>query len=161
MKTTPILTAIEAAFPLVEMPATTELTVHLSDCMDCDSVRKDLDDHRGEEVSGKIIRMAHCFLCVLSPQAIQWLLPHYLRFCFTPEAEYNRMETESLICSLSPDVAFQEDTAQRLSLLSRDQIKCLVNFLKNRLNDEYWNEQCAEEIKNGIIFLEKLLLERG
>jgi hypothetical protein len=39
----------------------------------------------------------HQEMTCLSARGWSWALPHYLPFCLTPEAEYNRMETEFLI----------------------------------------------------------------
>jgi hypothetical protein len=159
-----ILEEIEAAFPFVEMPSEGELTFHLNGCRDCDDVREELEYYRGKEITGKAIRAAHRYLSVLTSKATRWILPHYLRFCFTAEAEHNRMETESLIYSLGPGPGGTEvldAQVQRLSMLNADQITCLIHFLEWCLGDEYWSRYCPEDIESGLGFLADVLRRRS
>ncbi len=158
-----ILEEIEAAFPFVEMPSESELAFHLNGCRDCDDVREELEHYRGKEITGKAIRAAHRYLSTLSAKATRWILPHYLRFCFTAEAEYNRMETESLIYSLGPGPGAEvlEEKLQRLSMLNADQITCLIHFLEWCLGDEYWSQYCPEDIELGLSFLADVLRRKA
>ncbi len=80
-------------------------------------------------------------------------MPFYLRFCLTPEAEYNHMETEFLIYNLNPDLKFQRDTLQRLSLFTEVQVRCLIHFLEWCLTKQYWKEYCPDNINRAIEFL--------
>ncbi len=89
----------------------------------------------------------------LSAKAWRWILPHYLKFCLTPEAEYNRMETEFLIYSLGPTLEFQKETLERLSNLNKAQIDCLIHFLEWCLSQQHWKEYCPEDIERAINFL--------
>lgn len=158
-----ILEEIEATFLFVEMPSEIELTSHLDGCRDCDDVREELEYYRGKEITGKAIRAVRRYLSVLSAKATRWILPHYLRFCFTAEAEYNRMETESLIYALGPGPGAEvlEEKLQRLSMLNADQVTCLIHFLEWCLSDEYWSQYCPEDIGSGINFLNDVLRRRG
>ena len=148
-----LLKEIESVFPLVEMPLGIDLAFHKHGCLECDELREDLEQYRDKEITGEAIRLIHQELSSLSAKAWRWVLPHYLRFCLTPEAKYNRMETEFFIYSLGPDLKFQQETLQRLSMLNKDQINCLVHFLEWCLNDEYWNEYYPEDINKAINFL--------
>lgn len=161
MNTNSILTEIESAFPFVEMPLGIELSFYKDGCFECDRLRDDLEQYRGKEITVEAIRLIHQEMSILSAKAWQWLLPHYLRFCLTPEAEYNRVETEFLIYNLGPALEFQKDTMQRLSLLNRDQINCLIHFLEWCANHQYWKDYCLEDINKARKFLSKVLMNSG
>jgi hypothetical protein len=84
------------------------------------------------------------------------LMPHYLRFCLTSEAAYNRIETEFLIYSiysLGPELRFQSDTLKRLSLFTASQLACLTHFLDWCRNKEYWRDYCPGNIDAALAFL--------
>jgi hypothetical protein len=159
MNKSDILEEIEATFPFVEMPPEVELTVHPDGCRDCDDVREGIAYYRGKEISGKAIRIVQRYMSIMSAKATQWILPHYLRFCFSAEAEYNRTETEYLIYSLGPGQGIEvlEEKLQRLSMLNADQVTCLIHFLEWCLIDEYWSQYCPEDIGAGINFLSDVL----
>jgi hypothetical protein len=151
---------LAACFPQVEMPPRSELLFH-RDCRECADLLEDLDSLRGSKIDGDAIRLLHQELSHLSPAAWRWILPHYLEFCLTPEARYNQMETEFLIYNLGPDLKFQADTAQRLSLLSDNQITCLIHFLEWLLRDEHWNEIYSVHLNKAISFLHVLSADRS
>jgi hypothetical protein len=150
---------IDEAFPFVDMPPIAELIAR--DCTDCEYLAEELERYKGRDINGDAIRLVHQELSHLSAEGWRWILPHYLRFCLTAEAEYNRMETEFLIYNLGPDLEFQTDTTQRLSLLTTDQISCLIDFLAWCQNQEYWKEYCPDNINKAIGFLRTLLLTRS
>ncbi len=160
MNPTDIGVEIENAFPLVSMPENSDLSFHSKGCHDCDEIREDLEYYRDKEISGEVIRLVQRYLSTLSAKATCWILPHYLRFCLTPEAEYNRMETEFLIYALGPTEEFQEETLNRLSLLNQIQILCLIHFLEWCFNQEYWKDYCPEELDRGIRLLRSALDSR-
>jgi hypothetical protein len=149
---------IESAFPFVEMPSAAELVS--PSCEDFEYLTEELERYRGRQIDGAAIRLVHQELSHLSAKGWRWILPHYLRFCLTTEAEYNRMETEFLIYSLGPDLKFQGDTAHRLALLAPRQISCLIDFLCWCQNQEYWREYCPNQLSGAIGFLRTLLLAR-
>lgn len=152
-ETEALLNEVKLAFPLVEMPNGLDLPFHKDGCFECDSLRDDLEYYRGREITGEAIRLVHQEMSHLSAKAWQWILPHYLRFCLTPEAEYNHMETEFLIYNLRPDLKFQKDTIQRLSFLNKKQIYCLMLFLEWCLSQQYWKEYCPSDINRALDFL--------
>lgn len=149
---------IESVFPFVEMPSAAEL-ISLGR-PDSEYLTQELERYRGKQIVGDTIRLIHQELSYLSAKGWRWILPHYLRFCLTPEAEYNRMETEFLIYNLGPDLKFQGDTTQRLALLASRQISCLIDFLRWCQNQEYWREYCPDQLSRAIGFLRTLLLDR-
>jgi hypothetical protein len=148
-----LLKEIESAFPSVEMPDASDLTFHKVSCRECEDLRKDFEDYRGKEITGQVIRFFHQEMSLLSAKAWQRILPHYLRFCLTPEAEYNRTETEFLIYSLSPELLFQKDTLQRLSGFNQLQIDCLTHFLDWCFSQQYWKDYCPDELNRAMNFL--------
>jgi hypothetical protein len=144
---------IDSAFPIVEMPPGNELPIKTLDSFEATHLVQELEQFRGKAINGTAIRLVHQEMSHLSAKAWRWLLPHYLRFCLTPEAEHNRMETEFLIYNLGPDLPFQRDTLRRLSLLTAVQVECLVHFLEWCLKSEYWKEYCPDNIAKAIGFL--------
>ena len=53
----------------------------------------------------------HRYLPVLSANGTRWILPSYLQYCLSDEArEHSRIETWSLIDTLSPEAQFVGDT---------------------------------------------------
>ena len=149
---------IEEAFPLVDMPSSADLIA--PGFSQYNYLAEELERYRGKEISGDAIRIIHQDLSHLSASAWHWILPHYLRFCLTAEAEYNRMETEFLIYNLGPDLRFQADVVKRLSQLTNSQISCLIDFLGWCLSQEYWREYCPDSIARGIGFLQTVLVDR-
>lgn len=146
---------IEKVFSIRDMPAENLVTLHGHECPDCAGLLTDLEQYRDKPIDGEVIRLIHQELYHLSPLGWSWILPHYLRYCLTPEAIYNRFETEFLIYSLAPDLEFEKDSLFRMSSMSGDQVRCLQNFLDWCLNQTYWNDFCPEEIVLAKTFLEK------
>ncbi|MFI3158433.1 MAG: hypothetical protein QX199_20000 [Methylococcaceae bacterium] len=151
-----LLKEIESVFPFVDMPEGNDLVFHKNGCFECDDLQNDLEDYRNKEITSEAIRLVHQELSSLSAKGWRWVLPHYLRFCLTTEAEYNRMETEFLIYSLRPLLEFQKDTLLRLSLLDKDQINCLIHFLMWCENKQHWKEYCLEDIRKAKSFLSSI-----
>lgn len=156
-----LLKEIESVFPFVEMPSTSDFLFHQTDCFECEGLKEDVEHYRGKEITGHVIRSFHQEMSHLSAKAWKWILPHYLRFCLTPEAAYNRTETEFLIYSLSPELQFQRDTSQRLSGLNQVQVDCLIHFLDWCLSQQYWKDYCPHEIANAINFLRTIKAKLG
>src|SRR4051812_1322877 len=153
MNTGDLLTEIRAAFPLVAMPAQRDLRFHSDGCVQCRYLSEYLDERRGHIVDGPVIRYMHQEMSCLSAKGWAWALPHYLPFCLTPEAEYNKMETEFLVYNLGPDKKFQNDRQRQLALLSSAQLRCLVHFLEWLQTHPQWSEYFPSDIRKAIEFL--------
>lgn len=150
---------IDRVFPLVEMPLKTELLFDQDSLEHCPLV-DDIEAFRGKKIAGEFIRLIHREMPYLSAEAWCWILPHYLRFCLTPEAEYNRMETEFLIYSLGPDLQLQAETVKQLSKFNAAQINCVLNFFEWCLASPYWQEFCPKELDQAMNFLGKIAVSR-
>jgi hypothetical protein len=144
---------IEAAFPDVPMPPKADLSFHREGCSLCEFLGDDLDDYRGKEVTTDLIRYLHHELSCLSTAGLKWILPHYLKYCLTPEAEYNQMETEFMIYHLGPAAEFQEETLQQLAGFSQEQIECLARFLEWCSSHPKWSEYCGEDVDRALGFV--------
>lgn len=151
-----LLKEIEQAFPFIEMPSNDELLFHSDNCKECKYLRNDIEKYRDKKITGKFIRLVHQELALLSAKAWEWLLPYYLRFCLTPEAEQNQMEIEYLVYNLSPKEEYKKDTILRLSFLSDIQILCLIHFLEWLFDDEYWGDFFKEDISAALTFLRNI-----
>ena len=145
--------AISEEFPFIPMPEKESLKFHSHGCLECDYLANDLDYVRCKEINGEVIRLIHREMFCLSAAGWCWALPHYLRFCLTPEAEYNRMETEFLIYNLGPAEQFEEESKERFSLLSQRQISCLLLFLEHLEQSPHWSEYCPENIARARKFI--------
>lgn len=152
---------IEAEFPFVERPPTRELLFHYGDCRSCADLSDDLEQITGSEIGVEGIRTIHQSLPHLSPKGWRWMLPSYLRYGITHEAEYSRMEVEFLVYSLRPSLEFQADTVKRLSLVTSGQIRCLIDFLEWCGANAFWREYFPEDIQGATSFLSSLLAARS
>ena len=144
---------IRQVFPAMAMPAHADLLNEGADPRRHSDVLDDLEAMRSEGVNGNSIRAIHQELALLSAKTWRWLLPHYLLFCLTSEAIYNRFETEFLIYNLGPELAFQRDTQRRLACLNREQIRCLIHFLEWCEGDKYWRDSLFTHIEKAKSFL--------
>ncbi len=156
MKTEELLVEILTVFPFREMPAGLELRFHRTGCPQCEYLSNDLEEFRGKTIGEVAIRQLHQEMSCLSAQGWAWILPHYLRFCLSKEADFSRMETEFLLYSLSPAEQFRDDTKIRLSLLNMEQISCLIHFVEWLEMHPHWSEYCMAEIQEAKTFLQVL-----
>lgn len=138
------------------MPAERDLRFHADGCDQCAYLSEYLHENRTKSVDGPIIRYMHQEMSCLSAKGWAWALPHYLPFCLTPEAEYNKIETEFLIYNLAPKDEFKADTIKQLSLFSRRQLSCLVRFLEWASAHAMWKEYCPEDISRALMFVREL-----
>ncbi|MFZ2725174.1 MAG: DUF6714 family protein [Methylococcaceae bacterium] len=156
MNTNSLLKEIQSVFTFVDMPNGNDLVFHKNGCFECNGLQNDIEDYRNKEITGEVIRLVHQELSSLSAKGWRWILPYYLRFCLTSDAEYNRMETEFLIYNLRPSLEFQQDTVTRLSILNKDHINCLIHFLMWCEGQQYWRDYCLEDIKMAKSFLSSI-----
>jgi len=148
--------AIQAAFPVLEMPDEVELRFHPDGCWQCEALAQELVAVRGQAIDGDVIRNMHQEMSCLSAKGWAWALPYYLPYCLTAEAEHNVMETEFLVYSLSPAEPYKPEARQRLSLLNAQQIGCLIHFVEWLRVHPTWGEYCPDEIECAIAFLREL-----
>jgi hypothetical protein len=152
---------IDQAFPLIGMPSPEEIQRHLTGCPTCEHLAADLESYRDKLIGVEVIRELHQEISHLSAKALQWILPYYLKYCLTPEAEYSGFETEFLIYSLAPVEEFEADVTCQLSLFNSNQIRVLRKFMAYLLSTDYWRSYCPVELDRGIAFLSKLLISQG
>ena len=149
------------AFPRVEMPERSRLLFKgMQGVGDSELLVQDLEELRGKPIDGAVIRSVHQELSFLSAETWRWLLPHYLRYCLTDEARYNRFETQFLIYNLGPSLEFQRDTQKKLALLTKSQLACLIHFLKWCMEDGDWKDLFEENIARAISFIETVAADR-
>lgn len=151
-----LLAEIRAVFPKIGMPSQRELRFHPDGCYQCTYLSEYLDERREQTVDGAMIRYMHQEMSCLSAKGWAWALPHYLPFCLTPEAEYNKMEIEFLIYNLGPQDKFKEEQKRRLSALTDPQIRCLALFIDWLRAQPKWSEYCPEDVARARLFLREL-----
>lgn len=147
---------IDTAFPFVEMPLSGKLTIHNENCGECEEVINDIEDYRHKEITIDLLRRIHQELSLLSSEAWRWILPYYLRFGMTSEAQQSEMEIQFLIYNLGPAEQFISDTSKRLSILNRSQLSCLIHFLEWCSTQFPWRDSYEDSIERGIKFLTNL-----
>ena len=153
MKSEALLAEIQSAFPVVAMPSKADLPFDLERGGLDEYLANELDELRGKRVDGAVIRHVQQEMSCLSAKGWAWILPHYLRYCLTEEAEHNEMETEFLIYHLGPDQKFQADARKRLSLLNSQQIQCLIHFMQWLKSHPHWIAYLLADIDRAIAFL--------
>jgi len=114
-----------------------------------------MEGYRGKEITGEVIDALHQSLSLLSPKSYRWILPYYMSFCLSPEAEYNQMEAQFLIYNLRPSEAFTNETRIRLSLLNASQIECICHFLSWCCGRDAYKEY-FKDIEKAILFLKSV-----
>jgi hypothetical protein len=149
---------IERAFPLVEMPPPEAIRYHPTGCWQCDELAAYLEDHRNNRAGGfTLIDTVWQEMSCLSAQATRWILPHYLRYCLTPEAQEEEMKLENFVFQFSLGKNAEKETPGQFSLLTGEQIRVLIDFLNClRTSDDWWVETFTEDLDAGIAFLQEL-----
>lgn len=145
-----LLNKIDAAFPVVEMPAKDQLVFEKYKGGECDEIAEDLEQPLA---SDEVVKIVCRNLSCLSAKGWVWVLPFYLKYCLSEKAMTNRTETEFLIYNLSPAPEFVSDTNQRLRELNNQQIRVLIYFLEWCLSNEYWKEFYRCEIEGALTYL--------
>lgn len=153
----PLLAEIATVFPPEDMPRAEDLTVHQDGCSACNCLRQDLEEVRGKLIAGAVIQLVHQDLACLSTKALQWILPHYLRYCLSDEGQQSRMETEFLVYNFSPTEKFRGKALQRFAFLGKGQIECLIHFLDWCSAHPHWREYFPEDLQRAQEFLAALL----
>jgi hypothetical protein len=77
-ETASLATKIEGHYPIIRMPPNELLTLHKNDCAYCEFLRRDAEKYRDGVVDGNAIGFFQHELSLLSAEALEWLLPHYL-----------------------------------------------------------------------------------
>jgi uncharacterized protein DUF6714 len=149
-----LLIEIRRVYPIREMPSKRDLRFHPDGCLQCEFISQYLDEHRGGTIDSAVIRYTNNEMTCLSAKGWSWVLPHYLPYCLTAEAEYNQTETEFLIYNLGPKEEFEKETRERLSDLSKPQITCLKHFLHWLSIHPHWSTYCPEDIARATQFLQ-------
>lgn len=152
---------ITASFPKVSMPEPSEILFKPQDKSDPEDIVQELENFKRKGVESELVRALHQNLSRLSAKTWRWLLPYYLRFCLTPEAENSQMEIEFLVYALSPSKKFRSDTKERLFLLDIGQVNSLINFIRWLKGQEYWSTYLSEDLDNAEIFLIGIKKEKG
>ena len=156
MKTETVLSHVEQVFGFIKKPRGNSISFHKNDCLQCKFLRQELQPYKDMELPYQGIFCVFQDMSCLSAKGWRWVLPSYLRYCLTKEAEISGMETEFLIYNLGPNIGHQTETLERLSDLNQEQINCLLNFLFWCREHDYWSKYYLSDIKRAIGFIQKL-----
>ena len=157
MKTEYLAQELEKVFPFIEKPKGIDLSFHKDDCFHCRYLRNDLKDFKGNQLSKDGIRELYNDMSCLSASGWAWVFPSYLRLCLNQEASYFANETEFLIYNLGPEKKYKEETMQRLSCFSSQQLKCILHFIGWWQNNEHWAQFCDRELEQANEFISELI----
>ena len=156
------LRKIELAFPFVGMPPVERLISHsAAQRAGVDYLLSELEEYRGKSVTVELIKAIHQELHNLSAEAWGWILPYYLRFCMSEDGLQSGIELEYLIYKFDPKQEFREETIEKFSLLTKKQIKCLIDIVQWCMNDEYWYEYFPDNLQGAMRFLQSVYRNRS
>lgn len=157
-----LIDRIDLAFKAVDFPREDELVDSSLPAQDYGlEVAADLECWRGKSPDAKLLREMHQELRKLSTDATRWIVPHYLRYALTEEAQYTRMEISFFVLSLvSRNEKDAQEIARRLSSMSGEQIECVVEVLEHLKADSDWAEYMGEDIEAALATLRSLRRER-
>jgi hypothetical protein len=157
MDATTLLREIAEVFPSVSKPEGLALSFHKDGCPHCEYLRQELAEYTGPLLPPKAFRILYSEMSCLSPEGWRWVLPSYLPFCLRQDPTLDPVETEFLIYNFSPSAEDESTARTELSLLTPQQVQCLLHFLHWCEAHEHWSEYCAEDITRGLAFLGSLL----
>ena len=149
-----MLALVERAFPFVPRPEPSEISFHQDACAHCEMSLQYLSEFTEPELPASAVKYLFDELSTLSPKATRWILPSYLRHVLVAP-EQMESATEFLIYNLGPGVESEEETTMRLSLLSKEQVECLLALVEFWQQHTHWGEYCPEELNRAKSFLQR------
>ena len=151
-----LLKEVESFFPWVEKPQGKLLSFHESGCLACEFIRNDLAEYSEKALPDEAIRYLCREMTSLSALGWRWVLPSYLRLCLSQDPYNDSGETEYLIYNLAPKPKHENETKERLSALSANQINCLGHFIEWCKEHPHWSDYCPQEIAIATEFVQSL-----
>jgi hypothetical protein len=156
-----LLAKIRVRFPFVEMPPRENIIFRCTNDGYFDGLLADIEQYRERVITIDLIRILHQELSNLSSEALLWILPYYLEYCLSPEAEYSQMEVEYLIYALSPAPEYRSQVLEKLSAFNGPQIECLVEFVVWCQCHEFWRDYFPNELSQAKDLLGSLARQCG
>jgi len=141
---------IEKVFPCDEIPQKELFFVtHCDSYLDYELF---VEAEASIDADYRVSNLLHQELYFLSPAAWRWLLPFFLRYGLTEQSIHNQSEIEFFIYALSST----NGVKQKLSLLTDEEINCLVSFVLFIKQNSSWAEYFLEDIEAALTFLNTL-----
>ncbi|MEX8503830.1 MAG: DUF6714 family protein [Leptothrix ochracea] len=158
-----LIDRINQAFTGANLPPKNDLVEgSLADQDYAHDVAADLESWRTNMPDKSLLRQMHQELRKISPASTRWIVPYYLRYALTDEAKYSLMEVSFFVLSLvSRSKEVDQQVAARLSLMSSEQIACVVHVLSHLNADPDWAEYMGEDIEAALATLMRLNKMRG
>jgi hypothetical protein len=151
-----LLAEMEKVLPPIPKPLGRALSFHPTDCMQCEFLRRDLENYNDPLIPDEAVFCLRNELSLLSAEGFRWALLSYLRRCLTQDSGVDE-ETEFLIYTLGPDPEHESETESRLSLLSPPQLQLLLSFFERCAKHPHWSEYCPDEIAKARSFVARLV----
>jgi hypothetical protein len=153
-----ILNCIEAAFPFVDKPKREEILPEDSEPTEANWIFSELNKHSGKELPEEAINYLYDEFPFLTPKAIRWILPSYLRYAVKRDKYYH--VPEFFIYHLSLCDESSEADKEEFSFLNEAQISCLVKVFEFWQRLEEW-DTLEDDIRKAIEFLRALKPSAG
>ena len=146
---------VDRCFPFIPKPKRHEIPFHTQGCAQCRLTVETLDIYNDEQLPKAAIKQIFDQLCTLSAKATAWVYPSYLRVALQSTEPYDTIP-EFLIYNLSPADKHKANTQQRLAMLNKNQIECLIEIMIYWQNTEHWRDYCGDDLKKAVQFLKEL-----
>ena len=157
MKAEDLEQELENVFPFTDKPKGIDLSFHQDNCLHCQFLRNDLEIYNDKRLNKEGIRELYNDMSCLSAKGWAWVFPSYLRLCLHQEASLFANETELLIYNLGPETECEEETKQRLSGFSHQQLQCILHFINWWQTNEHWSKYFASELERANSFISGLI----
>lgn len=135
---------IEVAFPPIDRPLDSDLTVHGPACIQCGSLLEEFKNERDSTFSLDRARWLVGELSLLSPSGFHWIMPSYLKAVISKDADDEIGEFLAYyFCSF--DAESDQEKRNKLSCigsLTGPQAECLICVLlafRKKANPAYHN----------------------
>jgi hypothetical protein len=148
-----MIATIDEIFGFYEKPASARILSMSPDEFEYKEILDDICSLTENDLHGDVIRfIGRCFP-VLSKETARWVMPFYLKACLEGDSEFGRLETNRLILALSPSELFVEKRKELFSLLNKQQLLFLLEFLNWLEGCEYWLDSWGDELNDAKIFV--------
>jgi hypothetical protein len=135
---------IGGAFPPIDRPLDSDLTVHGPACYQCGALLEEFKNERNMTFSLDRARWLVGELSLLSPSGFQWIMPSYLKAVISKDSDYDLGEFLAYyFCSFDGE-SDQEKHNKSFCIesLSESQVECLICVLlayRRKANQVYYD----------------------
>jgi hypothetical protein len=155
-----LLKMLHSAFPAMSLPTFTEMIEFSGEKTMCANFVNELELYRFKDVNEELIRSSRLELFCLCPNALKWILPHYLEYCIASERRLSDEYVESLVYFFNPEPERFSDAQKRISSLTESQLECVVTLFRLKVEGDEWFQVMLDEFNGAINFVELEITKR-